>query len=71
MPDLVRLRYVGDNPVTVAVLGRSVEPDHLLDFAGALVEESDDCYLIEVGNPPELRAWPKTLWLDETMKTEA
>jgi hypothetical protein len=66
MPDVVRLRYLGTHTVTVAVLGREVEPDCLLDFAGKLVDEQDDCYVIESGNPPETRAWPKTSWRDET-----
>jgi len=66
MPDVVRLRYLGADTVTVAVLGREVEPDCLLDFPGVVVEEQDDCYLIELGNPPETRAWPKSRWRDET-----
>jgi hypothetical protein len=66
MPDVVRLRYLGAEPVAVAVLGREVEPDCLLDFGGKVLDEQDDCYVIETGNPPEVRAWPKSRWANET-----
>jgi len=76
MPDLVRLRYIGAAPVTVPVLGQTVEPDCIVDFPGRIVTEPpegakwlDDAIHIESGNPPEVRAWPKSLWADETVTT--
>ena len=66
MPDIVRLRYLGADTVAVSVLGKEVEPDCLVDFPGQVLEDNDDHYLIETGNPPELRAWPKSRWRDET-----
>lgn len=66
MPDIVRLRYTGPDSVTIAVLGRQVDPDCIVDFPGKVLDEQDDSYLIETGNPPETRAWPKSRWRDET-----
>lgn len=67
MPDLVRLRFLGTTPVTVPLLGRDVEPDCIVDVPGRVSEEQDDCLLIESGNPPDVRAWPKSLWRNETI----
>lgn len=82
MPDVVRLRYVGTGPVAVPVLGRDVEPEQIIEIAGRVlteyppskpdavpvpVPEDADYLLIEAGNPPELRAWPKSLWRNETV----
>lgn len=69
MPDILRLRYVGAAPVAVPVLGRDVEPDCIVEVPGRIVTDVDhaaDCFLAETGNPPELRAWPTSLWRDET-----
>lgn len=67
MPDILRLRYVGAAPVSVPVLGKEVEPDHLVEVPGRIVEGgADDCFLAEVGNPLQLRAWPTSMWRDET-----
>ena len=66
MPDILRLRYLGGETVTVPVIGKEVEPDCLVDVPGVLLEEFDDHYLIESGNPPENRAWPKSRWRNET-----
>lgn len=68
MPDIVRLRYVGANPATVPTLGREVEPDHLVEFPGRILPDqpSEDAVLIESGNPSQVRAWPKSLWRNET-----
>jgi len=76
--DMCRLRYVGEAPVAVPVLGREVDPDCIVDFAGrvltdpkelkerGLAEPADDCFLVEVGNPPQVRAFPTSLWRNET-----
>lgn len=68
MPDVVRLRYVGAGPVLVPAIGQQVEPDHLVEVPGQLlaVAEDADHYLIESGNPAQVRAWPKSLWRNET-----
>jgi hypothetical protein len=67
VPDIVRLRYVGNHEVAVPALGRSVEPDCIIDFAGKVLDDgADDAVLIEFGNPPIQRAFPRSLWKDET-----
>lgn len=75
MPDILRLRYVGPAPAQIPILGRDVEPDCLVEVAGRIVthdadgkpiEHAADCFLAEIGNPPQLRAWPTSLWKNET-----
>lgn len=75
MPDILRLRYIGAAPVSVPVLGKDVAPDHLVEVPGRIVtHDADgkpithaaDCFLAEIGNPPQLRAWPLSQWRDET-----
>lgn len=67
MPDILRLRYVGAAPVSVPVLGKEVEPDHLVEVPGRIVEGgAADCFLAELGNPPQIRAFPLSMWRDET-----
>lgn len=80
MPPIVRLRFVGTVPVLAVGLGRQVKPDELVEVPGVVltewtppgetkpvpVLENADHYLIESGNPPVVRAWPKTLWRNET-----
>lgn len=66
MPDIVRLRYVGAAPVSVPAIGQEVEPDHLVEFPGKVVAEETDYVLISSGNPPQERAWPTSLWRNET-----
>lgn len=68
MPDIVRLRYVGANPASVPALGLEVEPDHIYEVPGKVLAEQphDDATLIESGNPPQVRAWPTSLWRNET-----
>jgi hypothetical protein len=74
MPDIVRLRYVGAVPVNVPAIVHGeggVEPDTIVEFPGKVLEspqgQPDDAVYVESGNPPELRAWPKSLWRDETV----
>lgn len=68
MPDIVRLRYIGSAPASVPAIGREVEPDHIVEFAGRVLGEqpTDEAVLIESGNPPQVRAWPASLWRNET-----
>lgn len=75
MPDILRLRYVGAAPVAVPALGREVQPDCVYEVPGRIVttdadgkpiEHAADCFLAETGNPPTLRAWPTSVWRDET-----
>lgn len=88
MPDVVRLRYVDGRkrgPVHLAVLGREVEPDCIVDFAGRVISSEEDwervgldeaahadAVVVELGNPPEVRVFPRSDWADETpAKTSA
>ena len=73
MPDVVRLRNVGDHDLEVAPLGmRLVGADHVVDVPGRLVEDAEDFYLIESGNPPDVRAWPKaTLRVESAAKPKS
>ena len=85
MPDIVRLRYVGAGPVSVPVLGREVKPEELVEIPGRVltevipdgadkpvpVPEDADYILIESGNPAQRRAWPKSLWRNETVTARA
>lgn len=67
MPDIVRLRYVGGAPVDVpAIAAEKVEPDHIVEFPGKVLDEGDGFTLIASGNPPQERAWPTSLWRNET-----
>lgn len=78
--NVVRLRYLGTAPVNAAAIGREVKPEELAEFPGSVLTEwtppgakepvpageDADHYLIESGNPPVVRAWPKTVWRNET-----
>lgn len=80
MPSVVRLRFLGTAPVLAVGLGREVTPDELCEVPGTVlsewtppgadkpvpVAEDADHYLIETGNPPVVRAWPKAVWRNET-----
>ncbi len=80
MPSVVRLRFLGTAPVLAVGLGREVQPDELCEVPGTVlsewtapgekepkpVPEDADYYLIETGNPPVVRAWPKSKWRNET-----
>lgn len=79
MPDIVRLRYIGAAPVNVPAIVHGedgVAPDTIVEFGGRVLDKApdgvvfaDDAIHIESGNPPEVRAWPKSLWRDETAVT--
>ncbi len=82
MPDIVRLRYVGAAPAAVPSLACEVKPDRIYELPGKVltehippgadkpepVDEAADHYLIESGNPPQVQAWPKSMWRNETAK---
>ena len=77
MPDIVRLRYIGAVPVNVPSIVHGpdgVAPDTIVEFPGKVLTGPpagvvwlDDAIHIEAGNPPEVRAWPKSLWRNETV----
>jgi hypothetical protein len=77
MPDIVRLRYIGVVPVNVPAIAHDPEgvaPDSLVEFPGRVLDDTpqgavwlDDAIYIESGNPPQVRAWPTSLWRDETV----
>ncbi len=72
--NIVQLRYIGTAPVLVTPLGRTVLPDELVKFPGTVVEPKDQpegAIYIESGNPAQMRAWPITLWADETPVTSS
>lgn len=69
MPDIIRLRWLGGDDATIPVLGRMVAADEIVDLAGRVLDVDehdqpapDDAYLIEFGNPPERRLFPKSQW---------
>lgn len=66
MPDIVRLRYLGTQAHTIVPISRVIDPDSVFDLPGAVFDETDDCYLIETGNPATRQAWPKSLYAVET-----
>lgn len=66
MPDIVRLRYVGALPTTVPAIGQEVEPDHIVEFPGKVLADETEFVLVVSGNPPQERAWPTSLWRNET-----
>lgn len=73
MPDIVRLRYVGAHEAAVPVLGAGpglgllVQPGETVDVAGRVVEDNADSdgFVVEFGNPPQERVFPRSLWSTE------
>lgn len=81
MPDVLKVRWLADHPAAVALAGRVVEPDCVFDLPGRLLDEAEhrkalgvdagepfdpDHVLVETGNPPQLRALPKSTLRVET-----
>lgn len=66
--DIVRIRFVGKSPVTVPLLGRIVDTDDVVELVGVVTADDpgEDHFVAEIGNPREERAWPRTLWINET-----
>lgn len=87
MPDIVRLRYLGALPVTVPAIGREVESEHLAEFPGKVLTEHpknnpndpdekarpvpEDAGYILIESGGQVRAWPTTLWRNETPVSRA
>lgn len=80
MPNVLRLRFMGDGPVLCVPLGRQVMPEELCEVPGRVLTDwtppgekepvsvpaDADFLLVETGNPPTIHAWPKSTWRDET-----
>lgn len=78
MPDVVRLRYLGNEKRAIPALGREVEPEQIVDVPGRVLTAAedfkahgvtppgDDAIAVELGNPPEVRLFPLSTWRDET-----
>lgn len=72
MPDVLRVRWLGDGPAFVTLAGRLVEPDSVFDVPGRVITgdgaaaEDADHVLVEAGNPPQRWALPKALYAVET-----
>lgn len=78
MPNVLRLRFLGPTEALIPVVGRVVEPEELVDVPGRVLADPeelkefgvaappDDALLAAVGNPAEIRAFPHSLWRDET-----
>jgi hypothetical protein len=49
MPDVLRVRYLGDAPALIPLAGREVEPDNVFTVPGKVVGEGADHVLVEVG----------------------
>lgn len=64
MPDLVRLRNISGQDLSVAALaGRVVGADCLLDITRRQYEHQETCRADEC---PGCRVWPEAIWRDET-----
>lgn len=70
MPDLLRVRYLGDAPATIPLAGRELEPDCVFELAAKLVtgddapDEDADHVLVEMGG--QRHALAKSLFVVET-----
>lgn len=63
MPDLLRIRYLGP-AANIPLAGRMVDSDCVFDLAGKVVEEQDDCVIVDTGAGQ--RALPKSRYKVET-----
>jgi hypothetical protein len=70
MPDVLRVRWLGDDGAFIPLAGRAVDNDSVFDLPAKLldVDEAADHVLIEAGNPPQTWALPKALYAVETPK---
>lgn len=64
MPDILRVRFLGDHVCDIPLAGGLVQPDTVFTLPGKVVadNEADDHVLIETGNPPEQRALQRALF---------
>lgn len=66
---MARVRFVGPEPHAVPLLGRTVQPDELVEIPGDVVEETAEAWIL--GPPGDLDdtdgrfALPKTNWAVE------
>lgn len=51
----MKIRYIGNEPASVPLLGRTVAPDEAIDVP-------DDVYAS--------RAWPESLWVEVTLPSK-
>jgi len=81
MPDVLKVRWLGQQTENLALAGRDVAPDCVFDLPGRLLDEAEhrealglpagapfapDHVLVETGNPPQLRALPRSTYRVET-----
>jgi hypothetical protein len=66
MTDIARFRNISPDARVLALAGRAVEADSVVDIPGKVTEENDDHYLIEAGNPAQTYAVPRATWAAET-----
>jgi hypothetical protein len=64
VPDILRVRFLGDLPGDVPLAGRVVEPDTVFELPGKIVadDEAADHVVVEVGNPPDIRLLQRALF---------
>lgn len=71
MPDILRVRFLGDHDCDIPLAGGLIQPDTVFTLPGKVVadSEADDHVLIETGNPPEQRALQRALFrIEKTAK---
>lgn len=72
MPDVLRVRYLGNETVSIPLAGREVEPDCVFELPAKLTEWADgetppdDAAVVDFGNPPQRVALPHSLYRVET-----
>lgn len=64
MPDIIRVRFLGDHACDIPLAGGIVQPDTVFTIPGKVVanDEAADHVLVEVGNPPDTRALQRALF---------
>lgn len=64
MPDILRIRFLGDSTVFIPDAGREVEPDTVFELPGKVLEDDEaaDHVLVETGNPPDRRCLARSLF---------
>lgn len=64
MPDILRVRFLGDHPHDIPLAGGVVQPDTVFSLPGKVLadDETADHVLVETGNPPDVRALQRALF---------
>lgn len=64
MPDILRVRFLGDATAVIPIAGREVEPDTVFELAAKVVQDDEaaDHVVIELGNPPDTRLLQRALF---------